>query len=188
MKIPVYDLDGNKTENIDLPEFFSMPYRSKLIHRAVIAINSHQFSPQGRDPLAGERTSSESWNTGRGVSRIARVRGRGAGARSGQAAGVASVVKGRLPHPPRSEKVVKKKKAKKNSLRVRVFAFNLMKIKEEELNHKPNTFLATIDDPEPVISIDRDEVSLIFYFQILEIIYQVEFLQVINVYTEEVYT
>ena len=55
-----------------------------------------------------------------------------------------------------------KKKAKKNSLRVRVFAFNLMKIKEEELNHKLNTFLATIDDPEPVISIDRDEVSLIF--------------------------
>ena len=85
MKIPVYDLDGNKTENIDLPEFFSMPYRSKLIHRAVIAINSHQFSPQGRDPLAGERTSSESWNTGRGVSRIARVRGRGAGASRGSA-------------------------------------------------------------------------------------------------------
>ena len=55
-----------------------------------------------------------------------------------------------------------KKKAKKNSLRVRVFAFNLMKIKEEELNHKLNTFLATIDDPEPTISIDRDEVSLIF--------------------------
>lgn len=55
-----------------------------------------------------------------------------------------------------------KKKAKKNSLRVRVFAFNLMKIKEDELNHRLNTFLATIDDPEPVISIDRDEVSLIF--------------------------
>jgi len=54
------------------------------------------------------------------------------------------------------------KKAKKNRLRVRVFAFNLMKIKEDELNHRLNTFLATIDDPEPTISIDRDEVSLIF--------------------------
>ena len=55
-----------------------------------------------------------------------------------------------------------KKKAKENKLRVRVFAFNLMKIKEDELNHRLNTFLATIDDPEPTISIDRDEVSLIF--------------------------
>ena len=55
-----------------------------------------------------------------------------------------------------------KKTAKKNKLRVRVFAFNLLKIKEDELNHRLNTFLATIDDPEPTISIDRDEVSLIF--------------------------
>ena len=55
-----------------------------------------------------------------------------------------------------------KKKAKKNKLRVRVFAFNLMKIKEDELNDRLNTFLASITDPEPVISIDRDEVSLIF--------------------------
>ena len=55
-----------------------------------------------------------------------------------------------------------KKTAKKNKLRVRVFAFNLMKIKEEELNNRLNTFLETINDPEPVISIDRDEVSLIF--------------------------
>ena len=37
-----------------------------------------------------------------------------------------------------------------------------MKIKEEELNNRLNTFLETINDPEPVISIDRDEVSLIF--------------------------
>ena len=55
-----------------------------------------------------------------------------------------------------------KKTAKKNKLRVRVFAFNLMKIKEDELNDRLNTFLASITDPEPVISIDRDEVSLIF--------------------------
>ena len=59
-------------------------------------------------------------------------------------------------------KKTKSKTAKKNKLRVRVFAFNLMKIKEDELNEKLNTFLATINDPEPVISIDRDEVSLIF--------------------------
>tara|TARA_Y100001949_G_C15920554_1_gene301059 strand:+ start:514 stop:645 length:132 start_codon:yes stop_codon:yes gene_type:complete len=37
-----------------------------------------------------------------------------------------------------------------------------MKIKEDELNLRLNRFLETITDPEPVISIDRDEVSLIF--------------------------
>ncbi len=55
-----------------------------------------------------------------------------------------------------------KKTVKKNQLRVRVFAFNLMKIKEDELNLRLNKFLETITDPEPVISIDRDEVSIIF--------------------------
>ncbi len=107
MKAPVYDLDGNEKETIDLPHVFREPYNPVLIHKAVTAIQSHRFSPQGRDPLAGERTSAESWNTGRGVSRIARVRGR-RGGRSGMAAGVASVVKGRLPQPPRSEKEVSK--------------------------------------------------------------------------------
>ena len=59
-------------------------------------------------------------------------------------------------------KKTKSKTVKKNKLRVRVFAFNLMKIKEDELNERLNRFLETITDPEPVISIDRDEVSLIF--------------------------
>ncbi len=59
-------------------------------------------------------------------------------------------------------KKTKSKTVKKNKLRVRVFAFNLMKIKEDELNLRLNRFLETITDPEPVISIDRDEVSLIF--------------------------
>lgn len=107
MKASVYDLDGNKKETIDIPPVFREAYKPFLIHKAVMAIQSHQFSTQGRDPFAGERTTAESWNTGRGVSRISRVRGR-RGGRSGMAAGVASVVKGRLPHPPRSEKKVSK--------------------------------------------------------------------------------
>ena len=60
--------------------------------------------------MAGERTSAETHSppTGTGRSRIPRVKGSGSN-RSGQAGGVASIVKGRLPHPPRSEKVIYRK-------------------------------------------------------------------------------
>ncbi len=60
--------------------------------------------------MAGNRTSAETGNppTGRGVSRIPRIKGAGS-SKSGQAGGVASIVGGRLPHPPRSEKVIYRK-------------------------------------------------------------------------------
>jgi large subunit ribosomal protein L4e len=70
-------------------------------------LRSHGIQAYGRDPEAGEKTSAESgWPpTGRGISRIPRVKGERS-RRAGQAAGVASVVGGRLPHPPRSEKAI----------------------------------------------------------------------------------
>ena len=68
MSLPVYDLDGNETEMIEIPKVFSIPYNPRLIKRSVLAIQSHSFMPNGSDPLAGERGSTESWNTGRGMS------------------------------------------------------------------------------------------------------------------------
>jgi large subunit ribosomal protein L4e len=57
--------------------------------------------------MAGERTTAETHSppTGTGRSRIPRVKGERY-SRGGLAGGVASVVKGRLAHPPRSEKVI----------------------------------------------------------------------------------
>ena len=108
MKVPVFDLDGKEVEKIDLPAIFSADYRPDLIRRAFYALRSHSIQPQGRDPMAGMKTSAMSWNTGRGVARMARVKGE-RHPRSGQAAGVASVVHGRQAHPPVSQKVVKQK-------------------------------------------------------------------------------
>ena len=70
MMLPVYNLDGKEVEKIQIPLVFSTPYNPRLIKRAVLAIQSHNRLPKGTDPLAGERSSSESWNTGRGISRI----------------------------------------------------------------------------------------------------------------------
>ncbi|MGQ9780933.1 MAG: 50S ribosomal protein L4 [Nitrososphaeria archaeon] len=112
IEVPVYGLDGSEKSKISLPEVFSTPYRPDIIHRVYVSQFTHTLQPQGRDPLAGKRTSAQSWQTGRGVARVPRVKGERF-SRSGMAAGVASVVKGRLPHPPRAEKVIYKRVNKK---------------------------------------------------------------------------
>ena len=94
MKAVVYDLDGKETEKTELPAIFSYDYRPDLIQRVFYALRSHSIQRQGRDPMAGMRTSALSWNTGRGVARMARVKGEG-NSRAGNAGGVASVVHGR---------------------------------------------------------------------------------------------
>lgn len=112
MRVPVYSLDGNKVDEIELPKVFSTPYRPDVIQKAFINLQSQSFQPQGRDPLAGERTSAQSRNTGLGIARMARVKGSGF-PRSGMAAGVGGVIKGRQAHPPVSNKNISKKLNKK---------------------------------------------------------------------------
>ena len=109
MQAKVLDLEGKEGESVDLPVVFETPLREDVINRAFVALASHGKQPQGRDPLAGERTSAESGHppTGRGISRIPRVKGERY-SKSGMAGAVASTVHGRLPHPPRSEKVIRK--------------------------------------------------------------------------------
>jgi large subunit ribosomal protein L4e len=108
--VKVLDMSGKPGDDMELPSVFSTPLRPDLVSRAWWILNSHSIQPYGRDPMAGERTSAETGNppTGRGISRIPRVKGAGTG-KSGQAGGVASIVKGRLAHPPRSEKVIYRK-------------------------------------------------------------------------------
>src|SRR5579862_5463942 len=109
MEAKILNLDGQEVESVNLPDVFNTPLREDVINRVFVALTSHNKQPQGRDPLAGERTSAESGHppTGRGISRIPRVKGERY-SRSGMAAAVASTVHGRLPHPPRSEKVIRK--------------------------------------------------------------------------------
>jgi len=114
VKRDVIEIDGKSSKKADLPEVFSTPLRTDLVRRAFRLSKSHGFQPKGRDPMAGERTTAETHSppTGTGQSRIPRVKGERY-SRSGLAGGVASVVKGRLPHPPRSEKVIHLKINKK---------------------------------------------------------------------------
>ena len=85
-------------------------FRPDVIKRAVLAIQSSRLQPQGRDPMAGKRTSAESRGTGSATARVPRIKGG-----SGRAAFAPSTVKGRQPHPPRAEKKILKSIPKKEA-------------------------------------------------------------------------
>ena len=114
MTAKVIDLNGKEAGDFELPSLFNVPVREEVIARTFVALDSHRRKPQGRDPLAGERTTAETSNppTGRGISRIPRIKGERY-SKGGMAGGVASIVSGRLPFPPRSEKVIWKNINKK---------------------------------------------------------------------------
>lgn len=107
MKVQVIGLDGEKAGEVEVPGVFGTQLRPDLVKRVFWLTGSHRLQPKGRDPMAGERTTAETHSppTGTGRSRIPKVKG-DRYSRSGMAAGVASVVKGRLPHPPKAEKVI----------------------------------------------------------------------------------
>lgn len=104
----VFNLQGKPVGKIELPPVFETPIRPDIIKRAVLAVQSARIQPQGRDPMAGKRTSAESRGVGLGIARIPRVKGPG-----GRAAFAPGTVGGRAAHPPTSEKKIVKKIPKK---------------------------------------------------------------------------
>ncbi len=121
----IFDLQGKATGKIDLPKIFSTPLRPDVIKRAVLAIQSNRLQPQGRDPMAGKRTTAESRGTGSGIARVPRVKGG-----SGRAAFAPSTVKGRQPHPPRAEKIIVKNIPKKEAKLALISAIAATAVKE----------------------------------------------------------
>lgn len=101
-------MEGKSIRKVELPNFFETPVRSDLIRRAVVALQSHTFQPQGRDPMAGKRTTAESIGVGHAMSRIPRIKG-DRYPKANQAAFAPGTVKGRLLFPPVPTKRVMKK-------------------------------------------------------------------------------
>ncbi len=110
INVEIFDLQGKSAGKTKLPKIFSTPLRPDVIKRAVLAIQSNRIQPQGRDPMAGKRTTAESRGTGSATARVPRIKGG-----SGRAAFAPSTVKGRQPHPPRAEKKIIKNIPKKEA-------------------------------------------------------------------------
>jgi len=105
--ISIFDLEGRKSGRIKLPSIFNYSLRPDIIKKAVVAIQSHRIQPQGRDVMAGKRTTAESWGAGYGIARVPRVKD------SRRAAFAPGTVGGRRTHPPVVEKRISKKIPKK---------------------------------------------------------------------------
>ncbi|AOL15775.1 50S ribosomal protein L4 [Sulfolobus sp. A20] len=90
----VLDLEGKKVKDIELPLIFSYPVRSDLIRRAYLSSFTKSLQPKGRDPMAGKRTTAESFGINLGLARVPRVKN------SGEAALAPNTVGGRLTFPP----------------------------------------------------------------------------------------
>ena len=103
MTSKVFDLQGKAVGKVKLPSVFTTPLRPDVIKRAVVAIQSHRFQPQGRSPMAGKRTTAESKGTGLGIARVPRLK---TGMRAAFGVGI---VGGHRAHPPRAEKKIRKK-------------------------------------------------------------------------------
>lgn len=104
----IFNLEGKPTGKATLPSVFNTPLRPDVIKRAVLSIQSHRIQHQGRDPMAGKKTSAESRGTGMGIARIPREKGGG-----GKAAFAPGTVGGRQAHPPRAETKITKAIPKK---------------------------------------------------------------------------
>ncbi len=123
MKIPVYSLKGEVKKNVDIARVFSETVREDLIRRAVSAEQAAKRQPYGVDPLAGKRTSAH-YHGRRGIrhsmmnremARMKRIHHPGFLYMTARF--VPQAVKGRKAHPPKAEKIWKKKINKKERLK-----------------------------------------------------------------------
>ena len=112
----VFDVEGKEMGGITLPGFFNTGLRSDVIRRAVVAQQSHRFQPQGRNLMAGKRTTAEGFGVGRGISRVPSIGGHGP--LSGTAAFAPGTMGGRMAFPP----VVGKKFQKEVNRKERLLA------------------------------------------------------------------
>ena len=106
-KVNVYSLKGEVTDEIELLEIFEEAYRPDVIKRAVISSQTARIQPWGANPMAGKRTTAESFGSGRGVAMVPRVKG------SSKAGFVPQAIGGRKAHPPRVNTIYHEKVNKK---------------------------------------------------------------------------
>ena len=129
----IFNLEGKSTGKIELPPVFATPLRPDVIRRAVLAIQSNRFQPQGRDPMSGKRTSAESRGTGLAMARIPRRKGA-----ASRAAFAPGTVSGRQGHPPLSEKKIIKRIPKKEKRLALLSAIAATALKEAVISRGHN--------------------------------------------------
>ena len=180
MKADLMTLDGKKSEQIDLPIIFNTELNTKLIHKAYINLESHGFQKHSTHPTAGQDVVADSNDppTGRGISRIARMKG-GGGGRQGQAGEVAGTRGGRQAHRPYANKVIYKKINKKENKLALCSAIAATTSKEliERRGHKIDgieLFPIVVEDDIESISNTRKMINVLNNLNIIQDVKRLE--------------
>ncbi len=117
-RVPVFDIEGKPSGEVSVPVVFDTQLRLDLIRKASLPKQSPRFQPQGRNLMAGKRTTAESFGVGRGISRVPRVGGHGP--LSGTGAFAPGTMGGRSAFPPVTlKKLVKEVNRKERRLALR---------------------------------------------------------------------
>jgi large subunit ribosomal protein L4e len=163
-KVNVYGLDGEVKSDIELPAVFEVLPRFDLIRRAVVASESAEYQPQGRDPAAGKKNTAKGWGTGFAVARVPRLKGSGyPGARS--AAFVSMAVGGRAGFAPSPNKIIVKvinKKERRSALSSAISATGMKELVEKR-GHKMEkelSFPIVIDDKIQTLKRTKEVVEI----------------------------
>lgn len=134
MKAKIYNTKGEETALIDLPIQFKEKLNSNLIKRAVLAIQSTKYQPQGTSKEAGKRYSAKlsrrrhkyRGGYGHGISRVPRKIMWRRGTQFGwEGAFISGTRGGRVAHPPKAEKNIIKninKKERRKAIRSAISA------------------------------------------------------------------
>jgi large subunit ribosomal protein L4e len=123
MKATIFDVQGNRKGEIELPKVFGTTFRPDLIKRAVMSMQSHNRQIYGPGKLAGKRTSAHYHGVREGpyhmmnaeMARMSRIHG-GPPFLGMTARIVPQARKGRAAHPPKLEKVWDEKINKKERI------------------------------------------------------------------------
>ncbi len=135
--VKVFDLEGNPVKEIELPDHFFTPVRIDLIRRAYLSAFTKRLQPKGTDPMAGKRTSAESFGVGLGLARVPRIKGH----LWPRAAFAPMCVKGRRAHPPKVEKRIHEyinKKERRLAIRSAIAATaipDLIRVRGHRIDH-----------------------------------------------------
>lgn len=138
-------------DEMELPEIFTEEYRPDLIKRAVLSAQAARIQPWGTDPMAGKRTTAQSYGAGRGVAMVPRVKGSRHPAGS-KAAFVPQAAGGRRAHPPRVARTITEKinkKERKLAIRSAVAATasqDLVEARGHQIGNVPQVPLVVDDE------------------------------------------
>lgn len=163
MQTGIYNLEGEKEDEMDLPSIFGEEVRPDIIERAVESSQANKKQPYGPSPEAGMRHATEMEGVGQGMARVQRLTQYG-GARAAESPQTRG---GRKAHPPKPEKKLGKKlnrqakaKARRSALAA-MTDIELVKNRGHEIDDDSLEFPIIVEDEIEELQKTKEAVDLL---------------------------